>query len=374
MLHGATEGRARWSPRRIATVYLVAVGVTYLPLVLAVLVGGKPVNPSLSFFDDWNVFFMFLVVFPMLVLFILRDDAELGRALGEIKAQGALNISDESAAKLIRRWQRKFHAWNLRAQVIGVLAGTLVMSVNYDVYAKHDLGYWIVDRPPHGLLLCGYVYLSCIFLFWFTVAVYVVRVLVISTFLRALVKRSVLRMMPFHPDKAGGLGPVGKLGVRNQYLLTVVGLNIVILHAVCHRHLVDPVSKDLPDLVHGLIVAAGIFYVLIGPLVFMGPLLAFRPAMMRSKNELMGDVAIRLRAELHRLRGQLAHGALTKEDEELVERLRKVGAVADEMPVWPFDVATLRRFVGAYILPVAGAIATGHDIGKILNAVQGGFP
>ena len=28
----------------------------------------------------------------------------------------------------------------------------------------------------------------------------------------------------------------------------------------------------------------------------------------------------------------------------------------DSLPVWPFDAGTLRRFLTAYVLPVAGAI------------------
>jgi hypothetical protein len=64
------------------------------------------------------------------------------------------------------------------------------------------------------------------------------------------------------------------------------------------------------------------------------------------------------------LRRQLPAGPITKEDEELIDRLRKVGAVIDELPVWPFDASTLRRFVTAYGLPLIGAVA--YRVLKIL--------
>jgi hypothetical protein len=35
--------------------------------------------------------------------------------------------------------------------------------------------------------------------------------------------------------------------------------------------------------------------------------------------------------------------------------LRKIGAVIDELPVWPFDATTLRRFLTAYVVPALGA-------------------
>ena len=93
----------------------------------------------------------------------------------------------------------------------------------------------------------------------------------------------------------------------------------------------------------------------LGPFVFLAPLLPFRDGMLKSKTELMGAVARRMRVELERLRAQLRTGPITKEDEELVERLRKIGAVINELPVWPFDAGTLRKFLTAYVIPIVGA-------------------
>jgi hypothetical protein len=59
--------------------------------------------------------------------------------------------------------------------------------------------------------------------------------------------------------------------------------------------------------------------------------------------------------ELQRLRKELPAGKLLREDEELIDRLRKVGEVIDELPVWPFDADTLRKFLTAYVVPIAAA-------------------
>ena len=48
--------------------------------------------------------------------------------------------------------------------------------------------------------------------------------------------------------------------------------------------------------------------------------------------------------------------AITAEDEQVIERLRKIGAVVDELPVWPFDAGTLRKFFAAYVIPVMGSL------------------
>lgn len=59
---------------------------------------------------------------------------------------------------------------------------------------------------------------------------------------------------------------------------------------------------------------------------------------------------------MSRIRAELQGGTITREDEELIDRLRKIGSVIDELPVWPFDASILRRFLTAYVIPLVGAV------------------
>jgi hypothetical protein len=47
-----------------------------------------------------------------------------------------------------------------------------------------------------------------------------------------------------------------------------------------------------------------------------------------------------------------------------MDRLRKIGSVVDELPVWPFDASILRRFLTVYVVPVAGAVL--YTIGSVI--------
>ncbi|MFZ3352342.1 MAG: hypothetical protein WA268_15905 [Xanthobacteraceae bacterium] len=61
---------------------------------------------------------------------------------------------------------------------------------------------------------------------------------------------------------------------------------------------------------------------------------------------------------------------VTAEDEQLIDRLRKIGDVIDDLPVWPFDSVTLRKFIAAYLIPavVSGVgVALGAGIKLILK-------
>ena len=89
---------------------------------------------------------------------------------------------------------------------------------------------WIA--PDGRVHVAGYVYLLCIILLYAVIIFYVTRVILISLFLRKLAACAPLQILPLHPDGCGGLRPVGWLGLRNQYTLTVLGINLVVLVVV----------------------------------------------------------------------------------------------------------------------------------------------
>jgi hypothetical protein len=337
----------------VVRVYACSVLLTYVPMAAAAIAGPLPLlrrDPSLRlpFGYDWNIAFMFLFSFPALVLLTMTDHSVLNSALRRVQREGVLVVDARTAGTLAEKWRARFHRVNSMAYLFAVIAGLGVAAFNYVAYTPADVGYWVATDGH--LVLPGYVFLTSIFLFFGLLPVYITRNIAISVFLKDLVDHSELRLLPFHPDRCGGIRPVGELGLRSQYALTVLGLNVISLVAISFLYL------RIPPWLDGLIIAAAIGYAFLGPVVFMGPLLPFRAGMLKTKAELMSEVAHRLRIELQRLRTQLPAGELTKDDERLIKRLRKLGSVIDELPVWPFDAGTLKRFVTFYVLPMASAI------------------
>lgn len=358
-IFGYGRHRASGRPLPLATIYVAAAAITFAPLLVAALLGPSSLTEvtathRLPFLRDWNLLFMFFVSFPSLVVLTVNDQRVLASSLHSVESDGTLTIGDAEANSLCVLWRRRFRAINYSGQVLGLMVGGVVAYFNYLTYIPASVGYWIA--ADNRLLPVGYVYLYAIFLFYCLAPVFILRSIAISLLLRDVVACSRLRMLPLHPDKAGGLRPMGRLGLRNQYLLTIFGLNLVILVAVSFHYL------EVPTTLYGLIAAAVLAYLILGPIVFIAPLLSFRTGMLRTKTELLGEVALRLRVELQRLRAELKSGQISKEDEELIDRLRKVGSMIDELPVWPFDAGTLRKFFAAYVIPAISSI--GYPIVK----------
>lgn len=303
---------------------------------------------KLPFLYDWNVHFMFAFSLPMIAVYTITDHHLLASAGVKIIRENIINISSVDAKLFVDSWNKRFAKINIWVQIAGVAVGAIIAYSNYKVFSNYKIGYWILKNGQFSVT--GWIYIYCIFLFYSIVTVYVLRTIIFSIFLRDLAKRVQMLVVPFHPDQCGGLRPVGVLGLRNQYILSVLGINILILIFVYFKSLEIPLGLFL------LIVLAAIAYIILSPIVFVLPMLPFRIGMIRNKDELINDVAKRLRLELDRVRVKLQSGPVSKEDEEIIERLRKISQMTGDMAVWPFDSQTLRKFVTAYMVPLVTSV------------------
>ena len=342
---------------RVEKLYAIAVAVTFVPLVVAALLGPTAIpSPDatlkLPFIQDWNVLFEFLVSFPCIVIMAATDQQVMMHSLHRVQLYGTMTVTASRRKQLSKRWNKRFLITNVLAQAVAIAAGGTVAYFNYRVYTPPDVGYWIAIDGR--LLPAGYIFLYCVFLMFAVIAFYVCRSIITYFLLKDIVAQARLRPLPLHPDKSGGLRPMGELGLRNQYILMLIGINIMLLATVSIIYL------DIPSSLYGLIVAAAVAYLVLGPVVFLGPLLPFRHGMLQAKDKLM----VGLRMELQRLRTILESEPLTKEDEELIDRLRMADDVIAELPVWPFDAATLRKFLIAYGVPMLTSI--GYPLVKSL--------
>jgi hypothetical protein len=345
------------SPSALCTLYVIVVTLTLLPLLIGASLGTNSIiNPNdhghfhLPFLYDFSNLFAFLVSFPCLIILTVTDQHVLTRSLKIVQVEGTITISENDKLELRTLWNKRFRIANLIGQASGIIVGTLVTYINYYIYRDPNYRHWMINDAG-ALLGVGYINLYCFFLFYAFIPLYVSRNITISLLLWDITARAQVHLLPLHPDKCGGLRPVGRLGLRNQYALTLFGLNLALLWWVTFQYLIGPADKVSAAQV-GLITGAVIAYMILGPIVFMAPLLPFRRSMQVHKGELLSEVILRLRAELDRLRERFPSGAISKDDEELIERLSKICGVIDEVPVWPFDPSTLRKFLTAYVIPI----------------------
>jgi hypothetical protein len=335
------------------TLFIVSGLVAYVPIVVTSWLGGIPLMHQtaavrLPLFYDANTAWMCVASLPTLLILIVRDQRVLADALNQVQQDDVIRPYPGAAIELKNEYERKFRWLNIWSQVAALAIGIVVAAMNFHAMSDPTLGAW--GAPGGVLRLPGYLLLVVVMVFYTLVGIYVARSAGIVVLLRGLVKKVDLEILPLHPDGCGGLRPMGQLGLRNQYALTVFGINVILLGYVAHAFLGNTGSMQL---LVGLGVGA---YLLVGPVVFLSPLLPFRGGMLDAKKRLLHPIAKRMREELANIEANIGAHGFTKEDEEVFDRLQKLGGVIALLPVWPFDARTIRKFVTAYVLPIVGAL------------------
>ena len=130
-------------------------------------------------------------------------------------------------------------------------------------------------------------------------------------------------LVPFHPDHCGGLRPIGARP-QESVLLSVFGINVLL-----------PVGlPKWPRRPGPRLMVAATCLRRAGTDRFIGPLLPFRDGMKLTSEDHDGyrlPGCGRARA----IRDGLTWHAVASDDEAILERLKKIGSLIDDLPVWP---------------------------------------
>ena len=304
---------------------------------------------KLPFLRDYNTAWLFLVSLPFMIVLQVTERRVIPASIKKLFEEVVFSVRGRTARDFVKRWQERFKRRNLYGQLLGVGAGLVAAIGNYSNSTQP--GYGTAFATNDHLNALGWCFLVFIFVFFFVALHYVVRAITIAGLLRDMVKLedSRINIIPFHPDKCGGLGSIGSIALRHQYLLSVLGINIIILLWQ---------SQTLaPGLVMGYLVAAAIvIYLAMGPIGFMGPLLPFRAAMANEKARLSGLVSKRISVQLSKVLDETENVGISRQDEEQIVRLQRLAELIGRLPVWPFDATTLKRFFTSYVFPIVALL------------------
>jgi hypothetical protein len=201
-------------------------------------------------------------------------------------------------------------------------------------------------------------------IFWYTVFVWgvvfflgamnVIRILLSIVWFNRLFRRFRIDVKVLHPDKAGGLSPLGEFSVKIGYGIAVYGLAaVVVVLSESYLKTTQFTGPELSIRFLPLLVA----YVILAPIVFFLPIGAARSTMKKAKNEFIVQIAEQFEIETLEIQCLLASGAdELKRKLEKIEQLTRLYDIAVKFPVWPFNTENLVRFLSAISSPFVVAI------------------
>jgi hypothetical protein len=183
---------------------------------------------------------------------------------------------------------------------------------------------------------------------------YIVFRLLLISFLsiywfRQLFIKFTIRVRPLHPDGAGGLSPLGNLTLHFSYLISVIGISLV-LSAITRSLRVTQTIGFLfqPDTVAGLIA-----YAIISPVVFFAPLAVAHHYMEDAKKRFL----LKIDEKFGLLFSEI-QASLNSDSDKLIlrkkrfKKIKALHAMVKSFPVWPFNVENVTRFITTYLLPI----------------------
>ncbi len=331
--------------------YAVALFSSFIIAALAgtLFPGGEFAGQALL--NDW--FYLLTETISILVLWtyygwISRAPKE---ALVILAAAGTLAPEQtqlQKAAKILS------NCWLTWVMLLSALVGAWVY---YRQYADPTPALWYNASGGYLLFRTLLVILPVAFATTSILIRIVVNVNVIKTLLKGV------KVNPLHPDKAGGLAPLGQYALRTSYLIALAGIVVAFSLKVV---IASQNSASAAFLVLGIIV-----YVIAAPYSFFAPLGTAREAMKIAKTKALLEISHQFDSDYTSAFGKLDGDAQPlKATLEKIEQLQKMQSITESFPIWPFDAETLRKFFVAISSPIiAGLISLVTE--KVLDFVKG---
>ncbi len=273
------------------------------------------------------------------------SQSAIQQLFGQIANEGVLASEADLQLSLVTLRNRLYNRW---LPPVAIFIGVLSCAIDLVVYVQ-PITLWRATAQP---LAIG-MRLPVDFLAFYLLTIALYDLIVVTLAINDLFRNQRIHVQPFHPDKAGGLGAVGRFVANIGYGIGAMGLFLLLVWLQS--------SLDSTILNNLLMIAMFIVYLLLAPTSFFIPLWSAHMAMLAYRNRLSKAISREFDdvfARLHNPRVEDADQA-----ELLLKRIRQLDEereLLDRFPVWPFNASSVRKFFGlalSPLIPVATSLA-----------------
>jgi len=314
-------------------------------------------NPSLlikfpglkgSYLNDVNLMFIVFITLPVSLCLHLQERNFIPSCLERLTTNGVLCEPKISLNQFIVLWEKRFKISNWVIQFLGVIIVLIVIKLNYKSMVDDPTGWQHYGAPKDNITYLGWFNIIFqISLVFFIISQVLLRIPIVTWLLWSLRNSFTIKVRPLHPDGVGGLEAVARIALQGQLVLAMLGINIASIIMSYYFH-----DNSQP----WYIVTAGVIaYVIIAPIVFLGPLLPFRKPMKREKEKLLSSISSEFDQELNDI-GNLLQSSDSIKRLEKIEKITRLNKSISRFPEWPSDMSTLRKFFVTLLVPAISAL------------------
>lgn len=344
--------------------------VAYLPLILALLLLVDLLDGVGAFAKDWfRLSWVLTIIVEVLVVNMLFRDTP--KVLGVIWSRG-LVTSWRNAQPVemnflgyLRRFETALNhraAWLIGALfAIGALIATYPISflLKYHTNPYSSQYQWLGFYVGSGALLevpLGYF-----------LGLLVWRYGVIAGFIAQIGGKFELKIQPSHPDRCGGLKPLGDLCLMNAFLI-LVPVFMLSAWVTIGTHTGFEVYGIWGDPYKKLLIALSV----VSAVFFFQPLYRIHQQMERQRGVIqldLDELSLRMENLSLKLRQDIDNLA-SDEINKRLDALKAMGEVYQkdsQIPTWPFDWVILMKLVSAQIIPVLSLSGVSGPIIEVIK-------
>lgn len=329
-----------------------------VPLVICLLtqpsLSQRSASLSMPFLLDFAAYPMNLVVIPLLVTNALKERRTLNQILERCLSGPACSRHLEVIRKKFETFYGKYNPWSAVVAVLAAIAFTCLWSnkfLNDQYITWHSFG---TSLGAERLNAAGY-YCAVIMqgLFWFLLVFTVLRSVLHFIIFRHIAKLSAIDVVviPIHPDGCGGLKEISQIVQLYKPLALSIGLAVAGIYA----NDMFIFEKSPFDYLNILIIIGFIFFCVIA---FFLPLWPFSNQMRESKHQTLESIADRFQKLWQVEMGKPKEWHYSKTDVDTLRNISSLYQIADQMPVWPYDLKTVRSFMSYVIVPLITIIVS----------------
>jgi hypothetical protein len=315
---------------------LIALGATLVVDLISFALVGDQVIVLSGWTDIWAYVLYLYVVFPLTVgayVWVSQAAAEMFHGLRQSKV---IVASHEEFDRFVAHSVHALYShpgWSIAALIV-----VAIVAVYYAFI--YTLGW-----PLQTILLRAFKVLLLYVPGWYVVCQIVARQIVTIWGLRRVFRHFEVSPHPLHPDRCGGLRAIKDYAVGFTYVIAIAGIAVGLMAYVTLRG-GGVLSADTALWI-------GVYVVLALFCFFLPPWTA-HAAMTKAKHRLLLNISRQFQQDYARTTASLSsETGEFKERVERVQRLRTLYQLTDDFAVWPFDTATLRRFIVTVAAPLA---------------------
>ncbi len=322
--------KVKWSPFRTAVIAFLYAWI--IDLAVAGMTGRILPSPDFRSLADDYLHFAVIILYPVIMGYYIWIYQIPKIIINKLEASVVVSYTDTAKKQVEAILNTPLPSFI--ALILGLITGGLVFYQDMIALpAWHNANYF------PALVRAILLNVPTAYAFWLLLFRYMINVRIFSLILAKVV------LHPLHPDKAGGLRPLGQYALNTTYPIVLAGT--IMAFAEYWQYIKGGFATSY--FYH----SALMLLLILTPIIFFAPLRSAHDSMKRAKDGLLTDISIQFNRDLSLAHSELSSSSNSLEDNiKKIEQLQKLHKLATAFPVWPYDTETIRRFVVTMFSPV----------------------